>query len=168
MKLLDRTDQRKKASERLGLPPDSDRQAVRRAFRRLAFGCHPDLFDGDPKMAHRFKLLSEAYRVMIENIDTKIDQNLPPKKSVDAFRGGDLRFRLYLDPEYAAKGGEVSFRFRRQASGPRGAAPESVILRVDVPAGLKNGDQIRLAGQGEPGRQGGLAGDLYVTVSIES
>ena len=97
MKLLDYTDQRKKASERLGLTPDADRQTVRRAFHQLAFGCHPDLFGGDLKMAHRFNLLSEAYRVMMENIDTGIEQNRTPKSSAAPSRRGDLQFRLFLD-----------------------------------------------------------------------
>lgn len=167
MKLLVHTVRREKASELLGISPDAERQTVRRAFCKLAFACHPDLFGGDPEMAHRFKLLSEAYRVMTENIDSEFDQDLLPKTPAYPFHGNDLRFRLHLDPAFAAEGGKVSFRFQRQASRTPGAATEPVILQVDVPAGLKDGDQIRLAGQGEPGKPGEVAGDLYITVSIE-
>ncbi len=167
MELLVQTVRREKASELLGISPEAERQAVRRAFCKLAFACHPDLFGGDPEMANRFNLLSEAYRVMTENIDTEIEQDLPPKTPAYPFRGNDLRFRLHLDPAFAAEGGEVSFRFQRQASRNPGVAAEPVILQVDVPAGLKDGDQIRLAGQGEPGKNGEAAGDLYITVSIK-
>jgi molecular chaperone DnaJ len=39
-------------------------------------------------------------------------------------------------------------------------------LSVKVPAGVDNGDRIRLSGEGEAGEQGGPAGDLYVQISV--
>lgn len=39
-------------------------------------------------------------------------------------------------------------------------------LKVKIPAGVKSGQQIRLAGQGEPAIGGGSAGDLYLTIHI--
>ena len=41
-------------------------------------------------------------------------------------------------------------------------------LEVKVPAGVKTGSRIRVAGQGEAGRQGGAAGDLYLVVAVQS
>jgi molecular chaperone DnaJ len=40
-------------------------------------------------------------------------------------------------------------------------------LNVKVPAGVDNGDRIRLSGEGEAGRNGGPAGDLYVEVHVK-
>ena len=39
-------------------------------------------------------------------------------------------------------------------------------LRVKIPAGVTDGAQIRLAGQGGPGSRGGPSGDLYLTVRL--
>jgi molecular chaperone DnaJ len=39
-------------------------------------------------------------------------------------------------------------------------------LSVKVPAGVDNGDRIRLAGEGEAGRNGGPPGDLYVEIAV--
>jgi molecular chaperone DnaJ len=40
-------------------------------------------------------------------------------------------------------------------------------LRVTVPAGIDDGSQIRLTGEGEPGSHGGPAGNLYLTVHVQ-
>ncbi len=40
-------------------------------------------------------------------------------------------------------------------------------LQVNIPAGVEEGNRIRLAGEGEMGNHGGTPGDLYIFLSIE-
>jgi molecular chaperone DnaJ len=48
----------------------------------------------------------------------------------------------------------------------RGRTVEERTLRVDVPAGIEDGQRIRLAGRGHAGDPGAPAGDLYVSVRV--
>ena len=47
-----------------------------------------------------------------------------------------------------------------------GRIEETRTLSVQIPAGVDNGDRIRLTGQGEAGPSGAPAGDLYVEVHV--
>ncbi len=49
----------------------------------------------------------------------------------------------------------------------RGRHVATRALEVDVPAGIADGQRIRLSGRGHAGERGGPAGDLYVLVAIE-
>ncbi|NQZ00530.1 MAG: molecular chaperone DnaJ [Bdellovibrionales bacterium] len=49
----------------------------------------------------------------------------------------------------------------------RGRVPHEKKLRVTVPAGVGNGTQLRLSGEGEPGMKGGPAGDLFVEIRVQ-
>ena len=48
----------------------------------------------------------------------------------------------------------------------RGRVRKTRTLSVKVPAGVDDGDRIRLSGEGEAGRNGGPPGDLYVEIRV--
>ncbi len=49
----------------------------------------------------------------------------------------------------------------------QGRVKENKKLSVKIPAGVDEGDQIRLSGEGESAGGGGVNGDLYVSVSLK-
>ncbi|MEA2841255.1 MAG: hypothetical protein QOF41_2585 [Methylobacteriaceae bacterium] len=70
-------------------------------------------------------------------------------------RGSDVAATVEVPLVDAVKGGRVVV-----------ALPSGKRLEVAIPAGIEEGQQIRLKGQGEPSAMGGPAGDAIVTVHV--
>jgi curved DNA-binding protein len=70
------------------------------------------------------------------------------------FRGEDYNTQLHLDLTDA-------FKTHKQTLSVNGKN-----IRITIPAGIENGQTIKIAGHGGPGINGGPNGDLYITFSI--
>lgn len=50
----------------LGVPRTADAAAIKVAYRRLAFTCHPDRAGNDPAAVERFQAITKAYAVLTD------------------------------------------------------------------------------------------------------
>ncbi|MBX3699652.1 MAG: DnaJ domain-containing protein [Dokdonella sp.] len=73
--------------------------------------------------------------------------------------GRDIHAQIAVDLRTAWQGGRERIALRDGGGGER-------TLEVKIPAGIMPGQQIRLAGQGSPGLQGGKSGDLILEVGL--
>lgn len=78
-------------------------------------------------------------------------------------KGQDLQYRMNLTFEEAVFGKETTISYTRSTEN---GGQESKELKVTVPAGVENGQQMRLSGQGEAGYNGGPYGDLFVVFRV--
>ncbi|WP_247237460.1 DnaJ C-terminal domain-containing protein [Telluribacter sp. SYSU D00476] len=76
------------------------------------------------------------------------------RRSSAGFRGQDLQAQLQLSLEEA-------YSTHKRTLGVNGRN-----IRITVPAGIEDGQTIKIAGHGGPGASGGPNGDLYITFSI--
>ncbi|WP_448581198.1 DnaJ C-terminal domain-containing protein [Thermaurantiacus sp.] len=104
----------------------------------------------------------------------------PPPGDSASFEAdfGDILSELFggvrggrTGPRPAAKGPDVAYRLAVSFADAALARPQRITLRsgrtvdVKLPPGVEDGQQLRLAGQGEPGPAG--AGDAIVTIVIQ-
>lgn len=78
-------------------------------------------------------------------------------------RGSDSEATYEITLEEAYRGGEKTITLQEQGAPGTG---QSKTLEVKLPPGVKDGQRIRLTGQGNPGFGGGPAGDLYLKIRI--
>jgi curved DNA-binding protein len=137
----------------LGVPRDASMREIRRAYRRLARQHHPDISPHPGDSAY-FTELTTAYEVLHDPAKrTRYDRSGSSLKApARSRRGRDLRAVLELSPREAA----------HLAVGPLTVSAGG--HSIELPAGTRPGQQIRLAGAGERGWLGGPPGDLLLTL----
>jgi len=82
-------------------------------------------------------------------------------------RGEDSHAKVYIDLEDAYQGATRGISLQHTELGPDGRPQlKTRTLNVKIPQGVKEGQSIRLQGQGSPGMGGGAAGDLYLEIGF--
>jgi molecular chaperone DnaJ len=76
-------------------------------------------------------------------------------------RGEDLSAEVSLTFRQAVEGTQLSLRVNDPVTGPR-------TVNARIPVGVRDGQRVRIAGRGRHGGPGAEAGDLVVTVHVES
>ncbi len=76
-------------------------------------------------------------------------------------RGEDIQADILVSLEEALNGSVRKISFRR------GPAKKQETFTVKIPKGVREGQLIRLAGQGGPGTAGGQPGDLFLRVRLQ-
>ena len=124
-----------RARQILGLAQDANDDAVMRAFRSAVKAVHPDRPGGDPE---RLRLVIEAHRLLQSLAQTRM-MFTPAPRPARPKPAPPLSLRLQISASEALFGGE-----RRIALDPER------LIDVQLPAGLRAGDTLRLPGAGRP------------------
>ncbi|HIQ39544.1 MAG TPA: J domain-containing protein [Sulfurivirga caldicuralii] len=83
-------------------------------------------------------------------------------------RGQDQVIKILIPLEDAVNGAERTLNLQVPEADAFGRVTQrNKQIRVKIPAGIKPGQRIRLAGQGGPGIGGGPNGDLYLEVELQ-
>jgi molecular chaperone DnaJ len=177
----------------LGVSKDVANADLKKIYRKLAKDNHPDLHPGDAKAEARFKDISEAYDVLS---DPEQRREYDAVRAMgggarfqaggqgagfeDVFsnlfgggggfpggfggfggfggpqKGGDLSTTATIDFIDSINGSNIKIRV--------GGDP----ITVRVPAGIQDGQKLKVKAKGQPSPNGGPAGDLVVTVRVKS
>lgn len=68
-------------------------------------------------------------------------------------------------PDCSGRGKQI--KARCLACHGAGIVDDDVDLRINIPAGIENGQSIKLSGQGNAGKEGATSGDLYVHIRVK-
>ncbi|MFF7707681.1 DnaJ C-terminal domain-containing protein [Pseudomonas sp. NPDC007930] len=78
----------------------------------------------------------------------------------------DLNLAVFLEEALSEEPKQVSFKVPQYNAAGQRTSDVTKTLKVKIPAGVSDGERIRLKGQGAPGVAGGAAGDLFITLTL--
>jgi molecular chaperone DnaJ len=180
----------------LGVAKDVSDAELKKVYRKLARQYHPDSNPGDAKAEAKFKEISEAYSVLSDPAQRKEYDQVRAMGGGARFTGGaggqgfpggfqggggfeDVFSNLFGG---GGRGGFGGFGPQRGSDltmtttlnfidGVKGTSIKVNLggkdVSVNIPAGVNDGQKIKLRGKGQPSPNGGEAGDLIITCNIK-
>lgn len=165
---------------------------IKTAYRLAAKKYHPDLNVGDNLAEERIKDINEAYRTLstpaskrkydkvwnsknnVKNYQKIKGKNIfnmflgdikeadieNTRKTKEAKRGENIETEIKVSLEDAFYGLEKKISLRTVEG-------KMKTFSVKIPEGIRDGEKIRLIGQGKKGINGGKNGDLLIKIDIE-
>ncbi len=110
-----------------------------------------------------------AFSDFFESLFGRGFQSSPGARSREGMHahGEDHHAKVMIDLEDAYQGASRSITLRApEVDGTGHVSTRQRTLNVKIPKGVKQGQRIRLAGQGSPGLGSGRAGDLYLEIEF--
>jgi molecular chaperone DnaJ len=151
----------------LGVPKDADAAAIKKAYRKLARTMHPDHNPGDAVAEAKFKEVGEAYAVLSDPEQRQQYDQLRAMAGGARFRAGTGGAGGFGPQQGADLATSATLPFRQAVEGSTvSLSVEGRTVNARIPAGVRDGQKIRLRGKGRPGEHGAPAGDLEVTVRV--
>lgn len=168
---------------------------IKSAYRQAAKKYHPDLNVGDSLAEEKIKDINEAYKVLsvpsskrkydrmwnskfgkgkkaftsksqkgaiidmfLGNIDNA--EKVETSKKANPVKGENIETQISVNIYDAFYGLEKQIALKTVDG-------DTKTYTVKVPQGIRDGEKIRLIGQGKPGENGGKSGDLLIQINIE-
>ena len=171
-------------------------EEIKQAYRQAAKKYHPDLNVGDTLAEEKIKDINEAYKtlsvpsskrkydriwnskfakgkkafsskeekgaifnIFLGNVDN-IEKKDKLSKSKNPVKGENVETEINISIYEAFYGLDKQISLKNMEGQPKN-------LTLKIPQGIRDGEKIRLIGQGKPGRDGGKSGDLLIKVKVK-
>jgi molecular chaperone DnaJ len=178
----------------MGVSKDVSEAELKKKYRKLAREFHPDLHPGDAKAEARFKEINEAHDILSDKAKRAEYDQVRAMGSGPRFTGGaggqgagfngaaagfeDVFANLFGGGGFGGgfggpqRGGDLSTKTTLAfIDSIHGTSIKLNIngkdLTVNIPAGVSDGQKIKLRGKGQPSPNGGPAGDLIIDVHVK-
>ena len=174
----------------------SSQSEIKVAYRTQAKKYHPDVNIQNKAAEERFKDINEAYKILSDPIQKrkydkqwynyvgkKIQREKSSKKEISAndivnmFFGKSIQKKSNDELKLAKKGANIETSIEISIKEAFDGTNKKITLTslneknknisFDIPAGIKNGQKIRIQGRGKSGINGGDNGDLIITIDIK-
>lgn len=181
--------------EVLGIDKSATEIEIKKAYKKLAMKYHPDRNPDNPVAQEKFREVKSSYEILSdpekrqEYDDFGHQAFEPGRRSNSGFnshggfggfgqssgdyndifgdifrqrhqprpeKGSDLRYRIQLTLDEAINGCQKEVKLPNTEQ----------LLKVTIPAGIDEGQSVRLANKGNPGTLGGENGDLLVEINL--